>query len=533
MTLGMLAAALPGIFLSPYGINPFDEPYQIINALDWENAVYSPLSSWLANKFGHFVGWKYISFRYLALCLNFIGIFIPSAYALSVSGRKKLVAISAIVTTLLALSFKTMTHYYGWDSWTICCLPICIVLFISLLHKFTWMKLIGLGIAAALTSLMRIPNISILLFSVIVLAWSDVDRRLCIYRIMVLVSVFIVSSFIVLTLIYGNITAYFDAFSTNKIEDHSLVQIFSPLFVRFLLAVMYACFLGLGDMYLKFIDRFKPVRKLWLYLILIILFTASLLPSRGHSFGMGPAFCLGLILLSLFLLIRKSRLQGNTRLFLDLSVIFLFSMAAGIGSNGGYTKALVWPLFPLIIWLLGYTFRGSLKKLFVCCAVSYGVYSAIGIINYNFLDERLSRLSYTFGEEDMVLYGMHTNPERGEFIMDIYRDSKPFLTNGYTPIVLKQGNDYIYEYIMIRPNKYQRHTFSNWRAFWDKKYVESIQREIKTSREPVFVLYRQWIDPQDITPMLKMLQENTVCVVNKPGYSIWIKDPALPAVAPR
>lgn len=128
----------------------------------------------------------------------------------------------------------------------------------------------------------------------------------------------------------------------------------------------------------------------------------------------------------------------------------------------------------------------------------------------------------------MILNGMHTNPERGEFIMKIYNDSKPFLINGYTPIVLKQGNDYIYEYIMKSPNKYQRHTFSNWWAFWDKKYVESVQKEIKTSKEPIFVLYRQWIDPENIPPMLKMLQNNTKCVVNEPGYSIWIKDTVEP-----
>lgn len=111
MMMGMLIAALPGIFLSSYSINGCDEPYQIINAMDWENAVFSPLSSWLANKFGHLVSWKYLSFRYLSVFLNFIGIFISSIYSIFVSKRKKLVTVSAIITTLLALSFKNPTHY--------------------------------------------------------------------------------------------------------------------------------------------------------------------------------------------------------------------------------------------------------------------------------------------------------------------------------------------------------------------------------------------------------------------------------------
>lgn len=527
MTLGMLIAALPGFFLSSYSINVVDEPYQIVNAMDWQNAVYSPLSCWLANKFGHLVSWKYLSFRYLSVSLNFMGIFIPAIYTLHASKRKKLVTISAIITTLLALSFKNITHYYGWDNWTTCCMSFSIVLFISLIQKFTWCKLIGLGVAIALTSLMRIPNISTVVFSIIVLAYSDLNKRVCVYRITIFVSVFIISLLVVLKLLYGDIAIYFEAFSVNKIADHSIGHVIKPLVLRFFLAVMYACFLSLSYWYLKFIHRFNIRSRVWLYLLLLVALSISILPSRGFTFGMGPAFCLGLVLLSLFILIRQSKFQRNRRLFLVVSVLFLFSLGAGVGSNGGYSKALIWPLFPLIIWLFGYKFRGVMKELFISCAISYCVFSVIGITNYNFLDEKLSRLTFTFKDEDTVLNGMRTNPERGEFIMRIYKDSKPFLINGYTPIVLKQGNDYIYEYIMMSPNKYQRHTFSNWWAFWDKKYVNSIQKEIKNSKQPIFVLYRQWIDPENITPMLKMLQENTKCVVNEPGYSIWIKDTTL------
>ena len=524
MTIGMLTAALPAIFLSSYSINEVDEPYQILNAMDWENAVYSPLSSWLANKFGHFVSWKYLSFRYLSVFLNFLGIFISSIYALYASKRKKLITISAIITTLLALSFKNLTHYYVWDNWTTCCMSFCIILFISLIHKFTWWKLIGIGVAASLTSLMRIPNISVFLFSILILAYSDLNRRVCFYKIAVFILVFFISLFAILKFLYGDIAVYFEIFSNNQIGDHSVIHIIKPLLLRFLVALIYACLLGLSYWCLKITDRVNKRRRVWLYFLLTVVLSVSILPSRGFTFGMGSAFCLGLILLTLFILICKSQLQGSRRLLLVVSVIFLFSLGAGIGSNGGFSKALVWPLFPLIIWLLGHDFRGSLRKLYIICAISYCIFSAIGITHYNFLDERLSRLSYTFKEEDTVLTGMHTNPERGEFIMKIYKDSKPFLNNGYTPIVLRQGNDFIYEYIMRHPNKYQRHTFSNWWAFWDKKYVESIQEEIKTSKEPVFVLYRQWIDSENIPPMLKMLQENTKCVVNEPGYSIWIKD---------
>lgn len=219
-------------------------------------------------------------------------------------------------------------------------MPFCIELFISLIYKFAWWKLIGVGIATALTSLMRIPNITIFIFSILVLAYSSGNKNDRFLRITIFISVFIISFFTVLKLLYGDIILYFEAFSNNKIGDHSTIQLIKPLVIKFLLVVTYACFLGLSYWYLKFIDKINIRWRVWLYLLLIVILLISLLPSRGFSFGMGPAFCLGLILLSLFILIRKSKLQEDFRLFLAISVIFLFSLGAGIGSNGGYTKLL-------------------------------------------------------------------------------------------------------------------------------------------------------------------------------------------------
>lgn len=77
---GILVALIPGIFLAPYGINFFDEPYQILNAYDWKNAVYSPLSAFLTHFWGCALDWRCLSFRYLHLILILMSVFISSIY---------------------------------------------------------------------------------------------------------------------------------------------------------------------------------------------------------------------------------------------------------------------------------------------------------------------------------------------------------------------------------------------------------------------------------------------------------------------
>lgn len=48
----VVIAALPSVWLSRYGVNYGDEPYQIMNGMDYRNAPMAPLSNWLAGFYG-------------------------------------------------------------------------------------------------------------------------------------------------------------------------------------------------------------------------------------------------------------------------------------------------------------------------------------------------------------------------------------------------------------------------------------------------------------------------------------------------
>jgi hypothetical protein len=50
--LCILAVSLPSILVMHIGAYEFDEPYQILNALDYKNAPLAPLSNYLGYLYG-------------------------------------------------------------------------------------------------------------------------------------------------------------------------------------------------------------------------------------------------------------------------------------------------------------------------------------------------------------------------------------------------------------------------------------------------------------------------------------------------
>lgn len=157
----LLVAVIPGILLAPYSINFFDEPYQILNAYDWKNAVYSPLSAFLAHFWGCISDWRYLSFRYLHLILIFMSVFISSIYYLKHCRNKSSLIVVACFSLYFATGFKSDLNLYGWDSWTILFITILLVCFLSFFRNPSFGKILLLSFISSIAILSRIPNASL------------------------------------------------------------------------------------------------------------------------------------------------------------------------------------------------------------------------------------------------------------------------------------------------------------------------------------------------------------------------------------
>lgn len=533
LVLAMLLATIPGWLFSPFSINVFDEPYQILNALDWEGSVYSPLSSWLAHWFGVIFNWRYLAFRRLALILHFSGLLACALYALRISTFKTRIILFSAASALAMSLFPI----YGWDSWTICFVCLSLVACLSLYRNFSYRKVVLVSVLVGVTSLMRITNISVIPISVFIVFLAAKnhngtlrDYTSCLpgfltYPWLVALCSLIVSILVTLAVIcflYGNPEFFIQTIKENRIGSHSFESITLPFFRQFLIVVVLAALYFLWFRVLRhFYGRSFFLAVVIASGVVMILCKCILTPSKGY-YVMMQLFCLGGVLLAFIYMLRESR-KGKQGIVATVMIMFLLSLVPAIGSNCGYWKVLAWPLVPLIVAFIGRSWNIIMSYFSVVWYATVIVIACFSITRGTFLDEGLFKLNYRM-DEATVFEGMITTKERGSLISTVYSDIKPYIDKNYRILPLKEGNNYMWEYLTLSRNTLQRHNFSDWYAFWNQKYIDGVRRKIRQDNRPILVMYMQFKDPENPSPMYLMLNEEAECVIDRPGYSFWKRE---------
>lgn len=523
LTLCVVIAAIPGFMLTPFSINFFDEPYQILNALDWKNSVYSPLSSYLAHYFGECTAWKYLAFRRLLIILVALSVYIASLYALKISNKRKLMVIIGSCCVYFATVFKSDMNIYGWDHWSEVLIVINIVVMLSLLSKWCLWKIVALGFVGGLTVLTRIPNLCIIFFCLILfplfslkgIEWRKILCGSVVYLVIVCATILIV-----LTALFGGVTEYMELFEKNAIGAHSSQEIFRRLFTSTLSVIRYLAIMLLGYAAIWFIIKkikvsswIKAILLLFIgvcYFVLIIPYSR---PVLGNVIETSICFAVS----GLILLVSRGLRNSEPYLYLAGIILFLLCSTSLIGSNWGFYKYLAWPSIPLIAAFVS----DRITKPMACYSVLIGMalfaYSVYGWFRPTFFDGKLNNMTYRLSGG--VLDGMYTSAERGAFIDNIREKVSAYEKEGYLIIPLRNWNDYIWEYIYLNFNPYQRHNFDNALMMEDVEYVDKIIRDIKDSSRPVLVMYMKEKLPE--TLMLRKLKENFYQVESNPEYSFF------------
>lgn len=529
--VGMCLASIPGFLLAPYSINVFDEPYQIINSLDWKNAAYSPLSSWLGNLFGSSAGWNYLNFRYLSTSLHFVTILICAIYSLRISVHANRIIIISWFATLYMLLDRTSHYLYGWDNWTELGVAACIIAFLSYYRAPKFWKLTVLCFLLAITSLLRLPNIIILILGSALLGLHTyfTGQRSLLRSFIISLSFILVALIVaglIIVLLFGSIPGFLNVLTENPISEHSLGEMVFPQFKQFLLCIFYSLLTFFSYAFLK---KYGVTNKFILFLsisVLTAIFFLSLTFNTGFNYGSSNRGCIGINLLLFSVLFVKTYKENQRFLLLILTTVFILSWVPSFGSNGGFIKCLAWPVLPILISL------DKRHKITKPQKITAGVWIAaffffniFALYQPSFLDESVTSLSHKIQDTNTVYDGMITSEERANLISEVASQSKPYIENGYKVLVLKQGNDFIWEYMMLEPNKYQRNKFGNWHAFNDKNYVDSVMNYVNGSYRPVLVMYMQWKDTVNPPLMYKVLEQNMICVKDGRGYSFWISHP--------
>lgn len=523
--LGMALVSIPGFLLAPFTVDTFDEPYQILNAYDWKNAVYSPFSSWIAHIIGEWLNWRFLNFRYLTIFILWISMLIPGLYSLKHTSYPKFLSIATIFSTYFFLTLRTHAVMYGWDTWTILFASVIAVFLISFIREPMQYKIVLLGLLSSILTLTRLPNIIVILFILIILSLAYIKRK----KDLILTLTFYIAStflflYIIISFLYGSLNEYTETFKANHIGAHSLKEIITPFIKGSARVLIYISLLGILYKIIKIAEEVIKNKAIFFLLFIGLSIVSLILLTPFCGINNVNICVLSLILLVLIVNLTQVSDKHKWKTFLLSGSIILITIVPVIGSNVGFSKSLNWPLIPLVFLFYNYSYINNYLKVFIgIWSAALWAYSLINMSMPSYWDPSPVKLRHKIsGDTDSPIIGMITTEEKGRKIEQIIASVSPYLKEDkYNIIPLREGNNYLWEYLFLQPNNYQRHRFNNWYAFWDKVYIESVRNDIKKSQKPVLVMYMQWKNEDDLTPMLKMLEKETKCVLDVDGYSFW------------
>lgn len=460
----------PGILRVPIGAYTFDEPYQMLCGMFPETSPHAPLSAWLTKWFGEASGWRWLSFRYLALGLHALSIVLAGAVLWRVSRRYAfslaVTAVSLAIGTLIPQTY----NIYGWDDWT-GLLTVITVIAATGTRRFSPGALTALGLLSGLLVLVRLPNVSIAVIIPLYMWYQNRNRPLG-YNLRLTGFYLLVTAVVVLAglvLMFGSLTGYIDAVRNVPVGDHSAAVIFQS-FASFVLPVVL-------------LAVFFDVRRLWLKLLSVALFAVYCWFSRSRIYNHWDVLTgIGVIVYGL------SKTYG--RYGLKVWIVFLFGCVPLLGSNTGYLKYPVWAFFPLVAAYVGplLTRRACKIILAVCIAVFVGV--AVSLRHTTFNDK--GYLDATCRIETGKARGLYTTPTRYAQITEATAIIERYRELGYRVLPLRIGCEFVWEYLAEVRNDYMGSQFNLWNPVLEPDYVRWVENRIGGTSQPTVIMWQKF-----------------------------------------
>ena len=333
------AAACAGpalmLWLMRHGVNYQDEPYQMLNALEWRSAPLAPLSAWLGHMWADTFGFTLLSMRALAAACALLSAAAASAlYGLRSRCPLYAVGLFGVTTILMALS-PWLSYLYGWDAQSSLCLTLLAIALLRHLQAPGVLTAAAVGIMLAAAALARVPNAVAIVPALALLAWPR-GRRMAWAVTAVLTACAVALAAI--CAMYGSPAAYAAALRDNVITGHSLAQLLRGYGAwlsdfasvgALTVAVLAAC---------RMISRGVASRMAWLLVALAGALAGTV--TMGHLTEPGHVVHAAAIVCLAILLCRSVSVASAL-------VIAAVALVASAGSDMGLVKMLCVPLLPL------------------------------------------------------------------------------------------------------------------------------------------------------------------------------------------
>lgn len=321
-----IAGVVVPFWLMHHGINYQDEPYQMLNALEWAETPVAPLSAlagWLWSKA---FGFTLLAFRSFAVICTLLSVALAAAVLYRRTHRLDY-TLAAFGAGALALAWVPSKCYlYGWDSLSILLVTAVMVAIAAYMRRPSWIRACGLGFLAALATLSRLPDAAVMLPALAAIIVSGNARK----RLTVCIGTYAIVLIFCICAIYGTPGAYFTSLSENMISGHDLAYIMQG-YQRTLSATLHFTLLAGG-----IVMFFRILSSLGAFVIACIVLLSGLVFPPYPLATVANFLSLGCLLAFSAYCTVSGKKQSN----ILVAVVLVTAFCATVGSDMGFEKVI-------------------------------------------------------------------------------------------------------------------------------------------------------------------------------------------------
>ncbi len=517
-----LAAVIIFCFsLLKYSFYPVDEPYQIMNSMDYLNSPLAPLTAILDHFTNSLCGYDMLSAKYVGFIYTILTMAISCVYFYNRTKRLNISVILCATLILLTTWNFNASMYIGWDRQIMLFTTAVLLLFIKYVETQKISYLVATSFATCITALCRIPSISIIpiLFTIILTNQSEQNRikHAFVYAISAIVFVFAF-----LMIMYGSIGNYAFYLKANMISNHGIYGLIGNYFVHLVATLFPICAVYCTYKVLTKMNGHNCAAFLFaVFATIVFIYDMRINIIAQKSLR----FINASIMLLEFVAIYKFYKESKIKELVIVIAIVLVSFTPILGSNTGLQKYLSYSVFPILLYLL----KPLINKAFIITSFIIIVSSLLIIADSVINISGNSRTNVTQRTYQLDFYpanGLYVNPECGCQINEIRQDLENFKDNKIL-VVGTYTDRYFFEWIYDCRNEYLRHDFENFNKFNEEKYIDYVADKIKDTKQDVAILYLYksyyWKECRNTyeSKMSQMLESELNLDVKKDKYAIF------------
>ena len=515
--LAFISSALIAGYMLRYFINYSDEPYQILNSLDYKNSPLAPLTAIMDSITNRLFDYQILKLRYVAFCYTMLSIMLSGWYFAKKTGKINISLILCSILTLLTIRNLNIT-LIGWDRQTMLFVTILVISTLEFFETGKKKYLVLCAVFAAIATLCRIPSVASLAFIPALILWkSDDTLKQKTKDITVFLAISLGIIICTLIVMYGSLFEYVSYLKANLISKHSTSILFFYIFY-------FYNSLKLCLFYAVFYFATKKIKNKWIYFCISILFTGLMILHINRKmvdfqYLNGMAWISVIIFIELAMLIKFRKNLRSGKGLATIALIIL-STTPMLGSNVGISKYLSYTAIP-IAFSIYYPYINKRKFLFGTCISIIIFTCTILYMGKNFYFGTPAEQTSVISQGK--LKGIHCTPEDCKMIDEICVNFTPRMSE-HNIVVCKNEGLFYFELEFNAIDKFRRHDWAEI-SFDNDEYVARIRNQIRENKSSTSVLVIYSIICSSSSPdskMAKMLNEELELAVSDERYAIYV-----------